>query len=153
MSPTIGSILMAIAAVAAVGSIGALAWGTRKGDEGEGAVNAGYLATFAVLGALTLAYGVLLVAFLSEDFSFMYVAENHSTDVSNLAWLYKISGTWAGREGSLLLWAWILSMFAAWVAYRRITVTDRLSNVGLAVTNFIQLFFLVTLFVETNNPF
>ncbi len=62
----------------------------------------------------------------------MYVVENHSTDVSSLAWLYKLSGLWAGREGSLLFWAWLLAMFAAWIAYRRMDITDRLSNMGLA---------------------
>ena len=61
----------------------------------------------------------------------LYVAENHSTDVSSLAWLYKISGVWAGREGSLLFWAWLIAIFAAYVAYKRMDKTDELSNMGL----------------------
>ncbi len=103
---------------------------------------------------LTISIGILLIAFFRNDFAFRYVAENHSTDVSSLAWLYKISAVWAGREGSLLLWAWMLSLFGSWFAYKRLDVTDRLSSMGLMVVNVVQaLFFSAMLFSDPNNPF
>ena len=153
-SPAIGNAFLGLALLASAISIIALWWGDRLGeDQGEGVTNFGYLATFGVLATVTLSAGILIAAFMGEDFGFKYVAENHSTDVSGLAWLYRLSGIWAGREGSLLFWEWLLAMFAAWVAYKRLSVTDRLSNVALAVTNFVQIFFLVALFIQTNNPF
>jgi len=151
---TLGQVLLAISAVAAFASIGALVWGHRLGrKEGEGLTNTGYIATFVIAGSMTLALLVLVIAFFRKDFTFLYVALNHSTDVSGLSWLYNLSGVWAGREGSLFFWAWLLSVFAAWMAYKRLDVTDALSNIGLAITNFVQIFFLIALFIETNNPF
>ena len=151
---SLGNLSLGLAFLAAIVSVAALFWGRMLGPkDGEGATNVGYFASFAAAGGLTAAIAVLLSAFFRLDFTFRYVAENHSTDVSNLAWLYKISGVWAGREGSLLFWAWVLSLFVAYVAWKRISETDELSNMSLAVLNIVQLFFLVSLFVDLNNPF
>lgn len=151
---TLGNVLMALALVSGVVSVISLFWGRALGPkEGEAVTNVGYLSTFGIFAGLTGSVAVLLAAFFRLDFTFMYVAENHSTDVSGLAWLYKISGVWAGREGSLLFWGWLLAMFAAYVAWRRMSETDDLSNMALAVLNIVQLFFLASLFVTANNPF
>ncbi|TLM97801.1 MAG: cytochrome C assembly protein, partial [Actinobacteria bacterium] len=65
-----------------------------------------------------------------------------------------LSGLWAGREGSLLFWSWLLSLFIAWVAYKRMSETDDLSNMGIMVSNVIlALFCVAMLFSEPNNPF
>ena len=152
---TLGFVLLAIAFLATLVSISALLLGHRMGvKQGEGMTNVGYLATFVAMGSLTLATALMVLAFFRVDLSFMYVAENHSPDVSSLAWLYKLSGLWAGREGSFLLWAWILSLFASWVAYKRIEFTDRLSNMGLMITNIVlALFTAGMMFSDANNPF
>ena len=152
---TLGTVLLVLAFLATLASIGALWWGDRLGPKaGEGMTNVGYLATFGSMGAFTLSILLMTFAFFRQDFTFQYVAENHSSDVSSLAWLYKLSGVWAGREGSFLLWAWILAIFAAWVAYRRLQYTDRLSNMGLMVTNVVlALFTAGMIFSDPNNPF
>jgi cytochrome c-type biogenesis protein CcmF len=150
----LGNLFMGLALVAAFVSIAALVWGRKLGPkEGEGLTNIGYLATYGVLAGATASIAILTSAFFSENFTFEYVAQHHSTDVSSLAWLYKFAAVWAGREGSLLFWAWLLSMFAAYIAYKRISITDELSNMSLAVLNFVQIFFLVALFIPLNNPF
>ncbi len=150
----LGNLFMGVALVAAFVSIAALVWGRKMGaKEGEGLTNIGYLATYGVLVGVTSSIAVLTAAFVSEDFRLEYVAMHHSTDVSALAWVYKLAAVWAGREGSLLFWAWLLSMFAAYVAYKRMSVTDEVSNMSLAVLNFVQVFFLVALFIPLNNPF
>jgi len=151
---TVGNLFLWLALIIAVVSVGSLLWGRRmKGSEGESLINTGYLATYGVFASLTASVAILLSAFFRLDFAFQYVAENHSTDVSGLAWLYKISGVWAGREGSLLFWAWLVAMFGAYVVYRRIQETDDLSNASLAVFNIVQVFFIVSLLIQTNNPF
>ena len=150
----LGNAFMALSLIATVWSTVALFWGRSLGvKDGEKATNSGYLATFAAVGTLTLSIGILWSAFFREDFRFEYVANNHSTDVSNLSWLYKISGVWAGREGSLLFWAWLIAIFIAYIAYKRMSETDELSNMSLAVLNIVQIFFLAALFINTNNPF
>ena len=150
-----GLLTLWVAFGAALVSIIALLMGHLAGKKnGEGATNVGYIATFVAAGALTISILIMVFAFFREDFTFLYVAQNHSTDVSGLSWLYKLSGLWAGREGSFLLWAWLISLYAAWVAWKRIEITDPLSNMGVMVTNIVLLLFnAAMLFSESNAPF
>ncbi|MDO5623661.1 MAG: heme lyase CcmF/NrfE family subunit [Pseudomonadota bacterium] len=65
-------------------------------------------------GALAVAFVLLGVAFVQDDFSVVYVVQHGHRD---LPLLYKISAIWGGHEGSLLLWVLILagwSVLAAW---------------------------------------
>lgn len=147
--------MLFVAFGAALVSIGALIWGQMLGEKnGRGSTNVGYQGTFVAMAALTVATLLIVFAFFTLNFHFQYVAENHSTDVSSLAWLYKLSGLWAGREGSFLLWAWLLSLFASFVAWRRFSVKDQLSNMGLMVTNVVLVLFTAgMMFSDANNPF
>jgi cytochrome c-type biogenesis protein CcmF len=150
----LGNAMLMLAALASIASIVALIWGTSAGADGEGIVNIGYMATFATLAFVTASSAILLSAFMTNNYQFEYVAMNHSTAVGAWAFVYRFSGMWAGREGSLLFWEWMLALFAGWVAYRRLQITDALSNWGVAITNFVQLFFLVAIIaVVKNNPF
>lgn len=151
----LGQVFLALGFMAAVVSVIALFVGHRMGEKaGEGATNFGYIMTFTGMGALSISSLVMVAAFFRGDYSLLYVAENHSTDVSGLAWLFQLSGWWAGREGSLLFWAWLIALFASWVAYKRMDKTDALSNMGLMVTNIVQVLFgAAMLFSGPNQPF
>lgn len=148
----LGNVLLALATIAAIASIGSLLVGGRSRD-GEFLARLGSYATYAVLAFISLAAIALVTAFLAENFSLQYVAFNHPSLVGPWAWLYRVSGLWAGREGSLLFWEWILAMYAAFVAFKYRNGTDRLGSTGLAIVNFVQVFFLVALFIPQNNPF
>ncbi|MBF4510675.1 MAG: cytochrome c biogenesis protein CcsA [Aeromicrobium sp.] len=147
---TLGNSLLALASIAAVASIVAIAAG---GKDGANARRVGGILTFAVLGFTTLATLLLAVAFLTENWALQYVVYNHPTLTGPTAWMYRLSGVWAGREGSLLFWEWVLAIFAGFVAYKTLKVDDRLGSTGLAVLNFVQLFFLAAMFIDLNNPF
>jgi cytochrome c-type biogenesis protein CcmF len=151
----LGTLFLGLGLLLAVASAVMLAWGHQLGADGGRAItDKGYLTTFAAAGSLTMSVLVMILAFFNEDFSLMYVVENHPTDVSNLAWLYKLSGIWAGREGSLLFWAWLVSLFGAWIAYKRMGKLDAVSNIGLAVTNVVlALFGAAMMLSEPNNPY
>ncbi|MFC3862063.1 heme lyase CcmF/NrfE family subunit [Deinococcus antarcticus] len=58
---------------------------------------------------VSLAIGTLEYAILKDDFTVRYVAE-HSMSVSP-TWV-KVVTLWAALDGSILLWAWILSLYA-----------------------------------------
>ncbi len=151
---SLGNLLLILATLGTAVSLGALLLGHFMGEkEGEGATNVGYLATFGVVGFLTLAVLVLMLAFFRNDYSILYVALEHPTAVGPISWLYKISAVWAGREGSFLFWAWLVSVFAAYVAWARLSITDRISNVALAITEVVQLLFLILILTPTNTPF
>src|SRR3546814_1088112 len=58
-------------------------------------------AAFAQMLLVLVAYVVLTVAFVMQDFSVRYVAENSN---SLLPLVYRYTAVWGSHEGSLLLW-------------------------------------------------
>ena len=68
------------------------------------------LAVYLNLALLTAASAALLRAFLARDFSLLYVFEYSSRSLSDS---YAVTAFWAGQEGSLLLWAWLLGACTA----------------------------------------
>ena len=65
----------------------------------------GRVAAVLTAVALTVCCAVLVWCFFTGDTSIQYVLDNRSTSTSDIAWLYKLAGLWAGRQGSLLFWA------------------------------------------------
>jgi len=65
------------------------------------------IATIGCVGTITMAYFLLTYHFIISNFDIHYVW-NHSA--KNFPWYLKISGTWAGQEGSFLLWAWLIAI-------------------------------------------
>lgn len=57
-----------------------------------------------------VSFAALIYASLTDDFTVAYVAYHSS---STLPWYYKITSTWGGHEGAILLW---LVMQAGWTA-------------------------------------
>lgn len=57
-----------------------------------------------------ISFAALIYASLTDDFTVAYVAYHSS---STLPWYYKITSTWGGHEGAILLW---LVMQAGWTA-------------------------------------
>ena len=55
----------------------------------------------------TVALGLLLVALLARDYGIQYVHEHTS---NQLPIGYTLAALWAGQEGSLLLWLWLVSL-------------------------------------------
>lgn len=55
---------------------------------------------------IIFSFAMLTWSFIQHDFSVLYVAKNSN---SLLPIMYRISAVWGGHEGSLLLWALILS--------------------------------------------
>jgi len=73
-------------------------------------IASGERALYATFACLVLATAGLLVALVSSDFSFQYVASVTST---NLPVGYKVTALWAGQSGGMLSWTLMLSMCAA----------------------------------------
>ncbi|MGJ8590778.1 MAG: heme lyase CcmF/NrfE family subunit [Yoonia sp.] len=100
--------------------------------------------------ALTaLAFGALMWAFVTSDFSLRLVVLNSH---SMKPMLYKISGTWGNHEGSMLLWVLIVSLFGAMAAWFGGNLPQSLRARVLAVQAAIGVaFYAFILF--TSNPF
>ena len=114
----------------------------------------GYIASILSAVALTFCCALLVFCFMTGDTSIQYVVQNHSDASGTLGWLYKLSGLWGGRQGSLLFWAWLISVFNAVVAIRSMKKMDKLDNMALLVSQIVLAAFAgVLLFSESNMPF
>src|SRR5882672_8290549 len=71
-------------------------------------------AVYSVWILLTLASGLLIYFLLTGDFRLAYVASHTDQSMSSI---YKFTAWWGGQEGSLLLWAWLLSTYSAVVVF------------------------------------
>lgn len=96
-----------------------------------------------------ISFVCLALLFLGDDFSVRYVADNSNSQLPDR---YKISAVWGAHEGSLLLWALILSLWTLAVAlFSRSLPLDLVARV-LAVLGLIALGFYLFLLL-TSNPF
>ena len=103
-------------------------------------------AVYCVWALLTTAAGLLVYSLMTGDFRLAYVAE-HSNKSMDAA--YKFASWWGGQEGSLLLWAWLLSTYSAVLVYQnRRKFRDMMPYVtGVLMTT--ETFFLILIaFVE-----
>ena len=122
---------------------GAVAGGIAPGVDGrpdrlgETARRAG-IASFV---ALTCAAFALVWAAFTNDFSVEYILHHTNRDLNTA---YKFSALWSGQEGSLLLWAWLLSAYG-FVLRMRHRVDVRLSAFASTILAGIQVFFLLLL--------
>ncbi|MCL7713694.1 heme lyase CcmF/NrfE family subunit [Stenotrophomonas mori] len=106
----------------------------------------------AALLQLTMVLGafvVLTLAFVRQDFSLRYVAENSNT---LLPMIYRYSAVWGAHEGSLLLWALVLALWTAAVAECSRRLPPVVVARVLAVMGLISVGFLAFL-LFTSNPF
>jgi cytochrome c-type biogenesis protein CcmF len=104
---------------------------------GETARRAGIASFIAMCCA---AFALVWAAF-TDDYSVAYIL--HHTNRA-LPAAYKFSALWSGQEGSLLLWAWLLSGYG-FVLRLRHKVDVRLSAFASTILAGVQVFFLLLL--------
>ncbi len=116
---------------------GMVAGGDGAGRLGETARRAGLASFLALSGA---AFALVWAAF-TNDYSVSYILHHTNRDLSTA---YKFSALWSGQEGSLVLWAWLLSAYG-FVLRLRHKVDVRLSAFASTILAGIQVFFLLLL--------
>ena len=103
-----------------------------------------FQSTFIIISFFTLIF-----AFIISDFSIVTVYQNsHSLK----PFFYKISGTWGNHEGSLLLWAIILTIFSYFFLLYSKSHSKNFRIYSLVVQNILILGFLFFLLFNSN-PF
>ena len=108
-----------------------------------------FIPNIPVLVFLTTLFSflTLIYAFLVSDFSVDLVSKfSHSSKPL----IYKISGTWANHEGSLLLWILILTFFSA--ISSSLKLPERFHSLLSSVQGLLNTLFL-SLCIFTSNPF
>ncbi len=143
----IGYIALLLALVAAIYSAIAFIFGARGRHPGvRDSARNGLL---AVSGLVSISVAILVYALVTHDFRIEYVASYSSHDTSLL---YLLSALWAGNAGSLLLWAWLLSLFATVVVLQKRDVGKELVPYASAIIMATEAFFLILL-LFISNPF
>lgn len=99
---------------------------------------------------LSIAMLCLIISFLTQDITVIYVRE-HSHVL--LPILYRIGAAWGGHEGSLLLWCLILAGWTlAFILFADKKLSEQSRRNIIMILGFISCGFIVFLFA-TSNPF
>jgi cytochrome c-type biogenesis protein CcmF len=143
----LGFACLLLALAVCVYGIGAAIYGVRSGrvefsDSARRAV-------YALAGILTVAFAVLEIAFLRNDFAFNTVADTSSRTTPTF---YRAAAVWSSQEGSLLLWAWLLSL---WSSLALFLTRKRMRDIAAYATAILLGFggFFIALMVIYANPF
>jgi len=104
---------------------------------------------YATFILLSVAMGCLWYFLAASRFEIAYIAKHTNRD---LPMFYKLAALWAGQEGSLLLWTWLLTVYGSlafrWAQRRHPLLMPYVIGVIALTTAF---FLLLNLFVA--NPF
>jgi cytochrome c-type biogenesis protein CcmF len=106
-------------------------------------------AAIAVFVFLTLSAAAMIYALITRNFQIEYVARYTSR---SLSLIYTLAAFYAGQEGSLMFWAWILSIFTAVVILQNKNKNRELMPYVLLVLTSVIFFFTFVMIVATN-PF
>ncbi len=106
-------------------------------------------AAFAQWCLVAAAFALLSYAFVTQDFSVEYVAENSN---SLLPLVYRYTAVWGAHEGSLLFWVLVLATWTGAVAWFSKSLPDDVIARVLGVMGIINFGFLAFL-IFTSNPF
>ncbi|MFC3093055.1 heme lyase CcmF/NrfE family subunit [Alteromonas sediminis] len=147
MIPELGNIALTVALVMAILLSVYPLWGAQTN-------NPKLMATARPLavGLFTftaIAYFCLTYAFLTDDFSVAYVAQNSNTLLPDY---YKITAVWGGHEGSFLLWVLMLSIWTVAVAWFSRGIPQAMVSRVLAVLGMVSIGFYLFMLL-TSNPF
>ena len=147
MLPELGQIALILALlVAALQALLPLAGAHRNKDAW---MDVARPAAYAQLWLVMLAFIALTVAFVQQDFSVKYVADNSN---SLLPMVYRYTAVWGSHEGSLLLWALVLAIWTGAVALFSRGLPDVVMARVLGVMGVVAVGFLAFL-ILTSNPF
>jgi cytochrome c-type biogenesis protein CcmF len=103
-----GNATLALALGVALWGVAAAVWGIARNDERF--VASARRSVYCVAALSLIAFAVVEIAYLRNDFSFAVVAGNSSRTTPLY---YKATAMWSSQAGSLLLWLTILSLQSA----------------------------------------
>jgi cytochrome c-type biogenesis protein CcmF len=111
MKASLGSALLALAFLAMVFAVVAALLG-RHGERRW--VEISRRTVYVACALLTACVVLIEIAFATDDFSFKIVQQHSSIETPSF---YKLAAMWSSQEGSLLLWAWVLSIASSLALY------------------------------------
>jgi cytochrome c-type biogenesis protein CcmF len=104
-----------------------------------------FTALFTTMAAFSLTY-----LFATDSFQVEYVS---SYSDRALPFFYKLTAFWAGQDGSLLFWVWVLSLFGGVVAFNTRNELDRKPTPYIYLVIAGCMAFFLFLLTRVTNPF
>src|SRR5262245_312742 len=121
-------------------AIGMSVAGARRGSRRM--VESGIGAFHLITALMTVASVLIVHAFVTGDYSIKYV-QHYSDAVQPL--FYKITSYWGGLDGSIMFWAFLLSLFGSLAIKVNKERHRELIPYVVAVTAVVEMFFLFIL--------
>src|SRR5687768_332301 len=144
---TLGTFLLLAALVTCAYAIAASVAGARR--RSWRLVESGVGAFYLIAALMTVASGVIIHAFVTNNYSIKYVQQKSD---AALPLAYKIAAYWGGLEGSLLFWVFLLSVFGALAVYKNRDRHRELIPYVVATIAVTEMFFIFLMIIH-NNPF
>ena len=145
--PTLGTFILLASFVACAYAFAASVAGARR--RSWRLVESGVGAFYFIAALMTVASGIIVHAFVTNNYSIKYV-QRYSDAALPLP--YKIAAYWGGLDGSLLFWVFLLSIFGALAVYMNRERHRELIPYVVATIAITEMFF-IFLMVIHNNPF
>src|SRR5580765_4030777 len=145
--PTLGTFLLLASFVVSAYAVAVSVAGARR--RSRRLVESGIGAFYLVSALMTVASGVIVHAFVTNNYSIKYV-QHYSDSAQPLA--YKIASYWGGLDGSIMFWVFLLGVFGALAVYTNRERHRELMPYVVAIISAVQMFF-IFLMVVHNNPF
>ncbi|MEA2473448.1 MAG: cytochrome c-type biosis protein CcmF, partial [Thermoleophilaceae bacterium] len=148
MTAEIGSACLTVALLTALYAAGAAIYGARTGR--RELITSARRAFYCLAGLVLLSVVLLQAAYIRTDLSFELVARNSSTDTPLF---YKLTAMWSSQEGSLLLWALLLSIYSSLVLFATRRKLRDIVPWATGVLAGVTAFFLSLMVVFGQSPF
>jgi cytochrome c-type biogenesis protein CcmF len=145
--PALGTFLLLAAFVACAYAISASVAGARR--RSSRLIESGVGAFYFIAALMTLASGVLVHAFVTNNYSIRYV--QRTSDLAQPLG-YKLASWWGGLDGSLMFWVFLLSVFGSVAVYINRERHRELIPWVVSVIAATEMFFIFLMMIH-NNPF
>ena len=145
--PALGTFVLLATFVVCAYAIAASVAGARR--RSTRLVESGIGAFYLITALMTVASGILIHAFVTDNFGIRYV-QRYSDAAQPLA--FKIASYWGGLDGSIMFWVFLLGCFGAAAVYVNRERHRELIPYVVAVIAAVEMFF-IFLMVIHKNPF
>src|SRR5919112_6421556 len=145
--PALGNALLLAAFVTCAYAIAASVAGARR--RSPRLIESGTGAFYLVTALMTVASGVMVHAFVTNNYAIKYV-QRYSDAALPLP--YKIASYWGGLDGSVMFWVFLLGIFGSIAVYTNRERHRELIPWVVSVVSAVEMFF-IFLMVVHNNPF
>lgn len=147
MFPEFGYFALIFALIASITQVGLSLWGELRRAPYFLSLNP-FLSLLQAVGT-GISFASLAYAFLTDDFSVIYVAQHSNSQLPDF---FKFAATWGGHEGSMLFWLTALTIWTTVFCLFSRKIDRLFANRTLAMISLVAMGFMLFILL-VSNPF